>query len=60
MSEALRNVAVLSVGIRPPLRFDLGSALVATVLAVVVVVVGAALPAWRASRLEIVEAIRDE
>jgi ABC-type antimicrobial peptide transport system permease subunit len=33
---------------------------VSTVLALAVVVIGALLPAWRTSRLQIVEAIRDE
>jgi putative ABC transport system permease protein len=58
--EALRNASATSVGARPPFAVDPVGAAVATGLAVVVVVVGSALPAWRTSRLQIVEAIRDE
>jgi len=58
--EALRNVAVSSVGATPPFRFDVRTAVVSTGLAVVVVAIAGAFPAWRASRLDIVDAIRDE
>jgi putative ABC transport system permease protein len=58
--EALRNVAGVSIGSSPPWAFDGRSPIVATALALVVVTVGASLPAWRTSRLQIVEAIRDE
>ncbi len=58
--ETLRNAAAVSVGARPPFRFDPMSAVVAIALALVVVAVGGALPAWRTSRVQIVEAIRDE
>jgi putative ABC transport system permease protein len=58
--ETLRNAAAVSVGARPPFRFDPLSAVVAIAIALVVVAVGGALPAWRTSRLQIVEAIRNE
>jgi putative ABC transport system permease protein len=58
--EVLRNASRVAVGVRPPYGFDPVSALVSTVLALIVVTVGALLPAWRTSRVPIVEAIRDE
>jgi putative ABC transport system permease protein len=58
--EVLRNASAVSVGVRSEYRVEPLSALLATVLALVVVAVGAALPAWRAGRVQIVEAIRDE
>jgi len=58
--EAFRNVAVATVGTRAPFTFAFPTAVVAVALAVVVVAIGGLLPAWRTSRLEIVEAIRDE
>jgi putative ABC transport system permease protein len=58
--EALRNSAAVSIGSRPPFGADPPAAVVATALAVAVVALGGALPAWRTSRLQIVEAIRDE
>jgi putative ABC transport system permease protein len=58
--EALRNASAVAVGIRPPFGFDAIAALVATALGLVVVTAGALLPAWRTSRMQIVEAIRDE
>lgn len=58
--ETLRNAAAVSVGARPPFHFEFGPAVSSVLLALVVVSVGAALPAWRTSRLQIVEAIRDE
>lgn len=58
--EALRNAAAVSIGSRPPFGSDPVGAVVATALALLVVAIGGALPAWRTSRLQIVEAIRDE
>lgn len=58
--EGFRNVAVVAVGNRPPFTFDPISAVVTTAVGIVVVTVGGLLPAWRTSRLPIVEAIRDE
>ena len=58
--EALRNASAVSVGARPPFVTDPMAAVTATGLALVVVVIGAAWPAWRTSRLQIVDAIRDE
>ena len=58
--EALRNASTVSVGARPAFAADPLAAITATLLAVVVMAVGSAWPAWRTSRLQIVEAIRDE
>jgi putative ABC transport system permease protein len=58
--EVLRNASAVSIGVRSEYRVEPLSALAATALALVVVAVGAALPAWRAGRVQIVEAIRDE
>jgi putative ABC transport system permease protein len=58
--EAIRNAAAVSIGSRPPFGADPLAAVVAAALALAVVAVGGALPAWRTSRLQIVEAIRDE
>lgn len=58
--ETLRNSAAASVGARPPFNYSLTSALSSIALGLVVAAIGAALPAWRTSRLQIVEAIRDE
>lgn len=58
--EVLRNAAGVSIGVRPDFSFNPGAGVSATLLATVVVIIGAALPAWRAARLPIVEAIRDE
>ncbi|MGH2759421.1 MAG: ABC transporter permease [Actinomycetota bacterium] len=58
--EAFRNVAQATVGVRPPFHYEIPSAVIAVVLAVFVVSIGGLLPAWRTSRLQIVEAIRDE
>lgn len=58
--EVLRNAAGVSIGVRPDFSFNPMSGVSATLLATIVVIVGAALPAWRAARVPIVEAIRDE
>ncbi len=58
--EALRNVAALTIGAKPPFAADPGAAVVSTALALATVAVGCVLPAWRTSRVNIVEAIRDE
>jgi putative ABC transport system permease protein len=58
--DVLRNAAAVSIGVRPAFTFAPMSALSATALAAVVVAIGAALPARRAARVQIVEAIRDE
>jgi putative ABC transport system permease protein len=60
MFEAIRNAAGVSIGASPPWAFSPTSAVVSTALALIVVAVGAMIPAWRTSRLQIVEAIRDE
>lgn len=58
--ETLRNAAAVSVGTRPPFVIDGPSVVVSVVLGLLVVAIGSLLPAWRTSRLQIVEAIRDE
>ena len=58
--ETLRNVSAVAIGASPPFKFDARSALLSTALALVIVAIGGVIPAWRASRLQIVEAIRDE
>ncbi len=58
--EAFRNVAFAAVAVEAPFRFEVPSAVIAVILAVLVVSIGGLLPAWRTSRLQIVEAIRDE
>jgi putative ABC transport system permease protein len=58
--QVLRNASAVSIGVRTEYRFEPLSALAATALAAVVVAAGAALPAWRAARVQVVEAIRDE
>lgn len=58
--EVLRNVSAVALGRRPPFTFDVPSALYSSAIALVIVAIGGVLPAWRASRLQIVEAIRDE
>jgi putative ABC transport system permease protein len=58
--EALRNGSAVSIGVRTAYVVNPLSAVTASLLALVVVAAGAALPAWRAGRVQIVEAIRDE
>ncbi len=58
--EVFRNVAEAALGARLPFLFEVPSAVVASGLAVLVVAVGGLIPSWRTSRLQIVEAIRDE
>lgn len=58
MVVALLAVAPILTGLTGPFRLDLMTPLVAGSLATVVVLAGAALPAWRTSRLEAVAALR--
>lgn len=58
--QVFSNATSAAVGFRAPYAFDVKTAGVAIVLAVFVVTVGGLLPAWRTSRIQIVEAIRDE
>jgi putative ABC transport system permease protein len=58
--EAFRNVAFAAVGAHPPFRFEFTPAITAVGLTFGVVVFGSLLPAWRTSRMQIVEALRDE
>jgi putative ABC transport system permease protein len=58
--QVLRNASAVSIGVRSEYAIEPLSAVGATALALVVVAIGAALPAWRAARVQIVEAIRDE
>jgi putative ABC transport system permease protein len=57
---ALINVSTLIIGVAPPFRVDLTTPVVYAVVACGVVLVGAALPAWRTARLPIVEALQYE
>jgi ABC-type antimicrobial peptide transport system permease subunit len=58
--QALRNVSLASIGTTAPFAFDVRTAVVATALGIGVVAAGGVLPAWRTSRLEITDAIREE
>lgn len=58
--EVLRNVSVVAIGTTAPFRFDAATAALSSLLAVLVVAVGGLLPAWRVSRLAMVDAIREE
>lgn len=58
--EVFRNAGAAAVGHLYPFTFAVATAAVSVVLALIVVTLGALLPAWRTSRLQIVEAIRDE
>lgn len=59
-SLALREVLSIVIGYRDPLRFDLLAPLVWGAVATLVVVVAAAWPAWRMSRIEVLEGLRYE
>ena len=56
----LLNVAVIVFGVHTPLRLDLLAPVVYGLIALVVVLAGAALPAWRTTRLQVVEALQYE
>jgi putative ABC transport system permease protein len=58
--EAGRDLALFSFGVRTPFRLDLSVSLVYVAIALAVVLVGALLPAWRTSQLEVVDALRYE
>lgn len=58
--EALRDVTALAFGIRAPFRLAVAAPAVYALLTLAMVVAGASLPAWRASRLEVVEALQYE
>ena len=58
--EVVRNAGVAAIGFPAPFRFDVVSTAASSALAIVIVVAGGIIPAWRTSRLQIVEAIRDE
>jgi putative ABC transport system permease protein len=47
-------------GLKPPIGFNFGPGLVYAALGIVVVVAGAVWPAWRTSRLDVVDALRYE
>ena len=53
-------ITPLIVGFRDPYRLDFAAFAVYGVLTIVVVLAAAAVPAWRASRLEVVEALQYE
>lgn len=58
--EAIRDTNALAFGIRAPFRLAAAAPAAYAVIVVAVVVAGASLPAWRASRLEVVEALQYE
>lgn len=58
--EALREIAIVFIGIHAPFRVNLPLDVLYLGLALVTVLIGAALPAWRTSRLEVVDALRYE
>lgn len=58
--EALRDINALAFGIRAPFRLAVAGPVVYAAIVVAVVIAGASLPAWRASRLEVVEALQYE
>jgi putative ABC transport system permease protein len=58
--ESSRQVIPIFIGYKDPFRLAGGSLLVYGPLVVFVVLVAAALPAWRTSRLEVVESLRYE
>jgi putative ABC transport system permease protein len=59
-SLGLVYATVILIGYEDPLRLDLGSLLPAGVISVVVVFLASMFPAWRTSRLEVVEALQYE
>jgi putative ABC transport system permease protein len=56
----LMAIIPIVVGFKGPLLFELPAFPIYAAIAVVVVVAGAAVPAWRSSRLEVVEALQYE
>jgi putative ABC transport system permease protein len=60
MLEALRQVLPILVGFRHSFRLDLAALGVYIPLTLLVVLIAAALPAWRTSRLEVLEALQYE
>jgi putative ABC transport system permease protein len=60
MTVAFYFVVPIIVGFHDPLRFSFGSLAVSGPAAIIVVMAAAALPAWRTSRLEVLEALQYE
>ncbi len=60
MLAALREVVPILVGFREPFRVDLMALAVYIPVALAVVLAAAALPAWRTSRLQVLEALQYE
>jgi ABC-type lipoprotein release transport system permease subunit len=60
MLFAFFRAAPVMFGIGEPVRLDLRAPLVDGLLVLVVVLAGAALPAWRTVRLQVVEALQYE
>ena len=60
MFTAFHLMVPIIVGFRDPFRVDLSAVAIYGALATVIVLLGAAWPAWRASRLEVVEALQYE
>jgi ABC-type antimicrobial peptide transport system permease subunit len=57
---AFTSAALFFAGSDAPFHYSVGPAFLYAAIAVAVVVAGAALPAWRTSRLEVIEALRWE
>jgi putative ABC transport system permease protein len=60
MLTALREVVPILVGFREPFRLDLTALAVYIPVTLAVVLAAAALPAWRTSRLQVLEALQYE
>lgn len=58
--EAVRNDAGILYGTRPPLHLNVPPALLYAAIGVAVVLLGALLPAWRAARLDVIDALTYE
>jgi putative ABC transport system permease protein len=60
LAGVLIQVSGVLFGLRPPLRIDLRPGLLYAVVGTLIVLAAAAWPAWRTSRLQVVEALRYE
>jgi putative ABC transport system permease protein len=60
MYEGLLLVAPVLLGFKQPFVVDAGTAAISVVVAVIVALLGAAWPAWRTSRLEVLSALQYE
>jgi ABC-type antimicrobial peptide transport system permease subunit len=60
MYGGLLLIGPVLLGFKEPFAVDLGSAAVYTIVAVVIALLGAAWPAWRTSRIEVLTALAYE